>query len=440
MSASLSVRMYDVGFGDSFLFTFPAKGGRRPKVLVDCGVHSGGPGPVPIKKIVEAILEDVTEKGQPRIDLVIATHRHRDHVSGFEQAAWKDVRVDEVWMPWTEHPTDPDARVIREAQAKKAQKLALAFAHLDLPADEKQALQAVAENNLTNAKAMETLHAGFAGNPPRRFLPEKAGGPRSWKEDGLPFTTVHLLGPSRSQNVIRDMDPPPDESFLRAAALIEAGRSYSPFESRWHFSAAGPDFGTWWSKVARDRQEKSDDADEAGETTPLRLDDPLFTARWLDRLGLRHAELKAVEEKGQDDPFAAAVSLEAAVNGTSLMLMFEVGKAFLLLPGDAQWGTWHQALTDPEWGELLKKTSFYKVGHHGSHNATPRGFVEQDLSRFSAMVSTRLMPKWKLIPKKELMDALLAKSNAVVRSDQLSSLPSGFTKQGESWVETTIPV
>lgn len=414
MSASLSVRMYDVGFGDSFLFTFPAKGGRRPKVLVDCGVHSGGPGPVPIKKIVEAILEDVTEKGQPRIDLVIATHRHRDHVSGFEQAAWKDVRVDEVWMPWTEHPTDPDARVIREAQAKKAQKLALAFAHLDLPADEKQALQAVVENNLTNAKAMETLHAGFKGSPPRRFLPEKTGGPRSWKEDGLPFTTVHLLGPSRNQNVIRDMDPPPDESFLRAAALIEAGRSSSPFEPRWHFSAAGPDFEAWWSKVARDRQEKSDEADE---TTPLRLDDPLFTARWLDRLGLRHAELKAVEEKGQDDPFAAAVSLEAAVNGTSLMLMFEVGKAFLLLPGDAQWGTWHQALADPEWGELLKKTTFYKVGHHGSHNATPVDFVNLlQGDGLSAMVSTGTKP-FDTIPRLPLLDALKSKSPRIVRSD-----------------------
>jgi beta-lactamase superfamily II metal-dependent hydrolase len=411
MSASLSVRMYDVGFGDSFLFTFPAKGGRRPKVLVDCGVHAGGPGPVPIRKIVEAILEDVTEKGQPRIDLVIATHRHRDHVSGFEEAAWKDVRVDEVWMPWTEHPTDPDARVIREAQAKKAQKLAMAFARMDLPADRKEALLSIAENNLTNAKAMETLHAGFKGNPPRRFLPEKTGGARSWKEAGLPLTTVHLLGPSRSQNVIRDMDPPPDESFLRAAALASAGKARSPFEPRWRLSAAGPDFEAWWSKIARDRKE--DETDE----TPLRRDDPNFTARWLDRLGLRHADLKAVEERGRDDPFAAAAALEAAVNGTSLMLMFEVGKAFLLLPGDAQWGTWHEALLDPEWGKLLEKTTFYKVGHHGSHNATPVDFVKLlPGGGLAAMVSTATKP-FDTIPRIPLLEALKAKASRLVRSD-----------------------
>ncbi len=412
MSASLSVRMYDVGFGDSFLFTFPAKGGRRPKVLVDCGVHQGGPGPVPMKKIVEAIVEDVTEKGQPRIDLVIATHRHRDHVSGFEQAAWKDVRVDEVWMPWTEHPTDPEARAIREAQAKKAQKLALAFARLDLPADQKQSLQAVAGNNLTNAKAMETLHEGFKGAPARRFLPEKAGA-RSWKEDRLPGTTVHLLGPSRSRDTIRDMNPPPDESFLRAAALEAAGKLLSPFESRWYFSAAGKDFEAWWSRLARSRHEKPDEDQDAN----LRPDDSLFAARWLDFVGLRRADLKAVEEKGKDDPFAAAVALEQAVNGTSLMLMLEIGKAFLLLPGDAQWGTWHEALDDADSAELLKKTTFYKVGHHGSHNATPVDFVKLLKGEgLTAMVSTETKP-FDTIPRLPLLEALKAKSKRIVRSD-----------------------
>jgi hypothetical protein len=222
------------------------------------------------------------------------------------------------------------------------------------------------------------------------------------------------MGPSRSQNVIRDMDPPPDESFLRAAALEAAGKSRSPFESRWHLSAAGPDFEAWWSKLARDRHVESGEADE---TAALRRDDPNFTARWLDRLVLRHADLKAVEEKGRDDPFAAAVALEKAVNGTSLMLMLEVGKAFLLLPGDAQWGTWHQALTDPEWGELLKKTTFYKVGHHGSHNATPVDFVNLlPGGGLSAMVSTGTKP-FDSIPRMPLLDALKAKSALIVRSD-----------------------
>ena len=149
---------------------------------------------------------------------------------------------------------------------------------------------------------------------------------------------------------------------------------------------------------------------------------------------------RAVDALGEDDDLAVAVALDTAVNGTSLMLMFEVGKAFLLFPGDAQWGTWNAVLSRRVGRQLLKKTVFYKVGHHGSHNATPREFVENDLSTFSAMVSTRPMPNWKFIPKSALMAALHKKSNAVVRSDQLSSVPSGFTKHGNIWVETRIPV
>ena len=82
----------------------------------------------------------------------------------------------------------------------------------------------------------------------------------------------------------------------------------------------------------------------------------------------------------QTDALALAVSLEKAVNGTSLMLAFECGDQMLLFPGDAQWGTWDRAIADPAKKRLLAATTFLKVGHHGSHNATPRRYVEQILS------------------------------------------------------------
>lgn len=72
------------------------------------------------------------------------------------------------------------------------------------------------------------------------------------------------------------------------------------------------------------------------------------------------------------------------VNNTSLALAFELGERgpVLLFPGDAQAGSW---LTLPglSWevptpggrctvteADLLGRVIFYKVGHHGSHNAT----------------------------------------------------------------------
>jgi hypothetical protein len=84
-----------------------------------------------------------------------------------------------------------------------------------------------------------------------------------------------------------------------------------------------------------------------------------------------------------------ALQLDSDTNNTSLVLAFELGKAgegrVLLFPGDAQvgnWLSWHEGLAwkIDEGGrtrtvtaaDLLSRTVLYKVGHHGSHNATLR--------------------------------------------------------------------
>jgi beta-lactamase superfamily II metal-dependent hydrolase len=399
--ASVTVRMYNVGFGDAFLLTFP--GAPPRKVLVDCGSHNAGPGPEPIADVAARIVKDVTgADGVPRIDVVVATHRHRDHVSGFQAPVWKEVHVGEVWMPWTEDPADPAARKIRDAQSGGAAKL---HAALRLSGAPDHVLDLVV-NSLTNEKAMATLHDGFAGKPRRLFLPGKGTGRKPFVSPALPGVTVHPLGPSRDPDVLRDMDPPKGKGYLRLSADGGNGDgSGLPFRRRWAMTPK-----------------------EFGETAAY------------SHLRLPGKFQKAVDALGDDDDLAVAVALDAAVNGTSLMLMFEIGKAFLLFPGDAQWGTWNAVLSDEAAVALLKKTTFCKIGHHGSHNATPKAFVEKEFGAFSAMVSTRPMPNWKLIPKKELMAALEKKSRAIVRSDQLSSVPAGFTKHGSVWVETKIPV
>lgn len=130
MTESIRVRMYNVGFGDAFLVRFPGPD-REMKILVDCG--SIAKGPFGVDRVVEQIIEDCTTDGVPHVDLVVATHRHRDHVSGFALPAWGKVHVGQVWMPWTEDPDDADAARIREAQhglaLRLSQRLALPFAH-----------------------------------------------------------------------------------------------------------------------------------------------------------------------------------------------------------------------------------------------------------------------------------------------------------------------
>jgi beta-lactamase superfamily II metal-dependent hydrolase len=59
--------------------------------------------------------------------VVVATHRHEDHVSGFRAPAWDDVWVGEVWMPWTEDPKNEEAAEIAIDRTRLALRLSQAF-------------------------------------------------------------------------------------------------------------------------------------------------------------------------------------------------------------------------------------------------------------------------------------------------------------------------
>jgi hypothetical protein len=160
--------MYNCGFGDCFLIFAPTRTGRDRKILIDCGSFKAQV--QPIKQIVERVIEDLRDDDHtPRVDLLIVTHRHKDHISGFADPRWSEVKVGEVWMPWTESG-EPEAIRLRASQTRLTLKLAeIAEA---APAD--SALAEVLQLNASvNDRAMETLHGGFAGGPKRRFLPEK---------------------------------------------------------------------------------------------------------------------------------------------------------------------------------------------------------------------------------------------------------------------------
>jgi beta-lactamase superfamily II metal-dependent hydrolase len=396
------IRMYNVGFGDCFLLFVPGAE-RTRKILIDCGTRPSGGSPRPMHEVVAEVIDSVKEDGVPRIDVVVGTHRHRDHVSGFDQDAWKEVEVGEVWLPWTEHPKDPEARKIRETQGGVARHLNVALAR----AGTDEGLRALALNSLPNEAAMRTLHAGFSGDPKRRFLPSRRRDRCVFALPGIPGLVVHALGPSHDPDVIRDMDPPVGQSYLRLVGSADpaARQANDPFDERWALEPA----------------------DYEGLYRNLTLD---------------ATDLENIHQLDGDQERAVAVALEKAVNGTSLMLMFNLGKAHLLFPGDAQWGTWRVVLKDPELRHVLARTTFYKVGHHGSHNANPTEFVETILgSDFWAMASTHAVQIWPNIPKPELLKALKKKTKKVIRSDQASpASPVGFTRHGDLYIEARIPV
>jgi len=406
---SILVRMYDVGFGDCFFVKINVAG-TTCKMLFDCGSIKAG------SRAMEDVVKDVIEAAKDpdlrsRIDVIVATHRHKDHVSGFASSLWNAVEVKEVWMPWTENPDDSAARNIRDSHSKLAAALAsnnprqTVLWAANNPAQNNPGLEAaasLASNALTNEAAMLTLHEGFAGNPLRRFFPTGNAKDDIFEAPGFKGVFVHVLGPSRDEKVIRDMDPPAGQSYLQLYdGTDSASGTPEPFRE------------DWW------------DADPPGVSNLLSPTDRAI-----------------VNSLGADFDFNMAAALDKAVNGTSLMLMLGVEGQWLLFPGDAQWGTWQTALENPKWKQLLTKTTFYKIGHHGSHNATPVDFVENTVGNdFWAMASTNHVDQWPSIPKEELLSALAKKTTKIARSDKQTEAPAPiFRVVKDQYIETEIPL
>src|SRR5262245_1371287 len=80
----VKVRMYRTGLGDCFLLAFPkarpAAGRDAVYVLVDCGVFMGTPGS---KEKMRAVAADIRDATGGRLDVLVITHEHWDHVSAF---------------------------------------------------------------------------------------------------------------------------------------------------------------------------------------------------------------------------------------------------------------------------------------------------------------------------------------------------------------------
>ena len=89
--------MFRVGFGDFFLLTVPtAKGDKH--ILIDCGVHAKDLGS--IRNAVDQMASDCGKD----LALVIMTHRHADHISGFGTCSdvFSQITVDRSGCPGSE--------------------------------------------------------------------------------------------------------------------------------------------------------------------------------------------------------------------------------------------------------------------------------------------------------------------------------------------------
>jgi hypothetical protein len=366
--AQVRIRSYNVGFGDCFLLTFSYAGARDRNVLIDFGsTQRAKQGPT---GGMLAIARQIEADCGGKLELVVATHRHADHLSGFAGepgAVIRSLEPEVVVQPWTEDPTlDPNARApagpghARALVARLSDMQAVASSVLgelprlraspEVPAAMTAELQFLGETNLANAEAVRNLQTMGLRPPVFASFGTKLPIARL-----LPGVKITVIGPptlEQSDAVARQRDKDKDQFWhLRARRDANA-------------RARGP-------------RPLFPDAVATGS--------PPQEARWV---------IPKVDAMHAGELLAIVRSLDDALNNTSLILLFEVMGEVLVFPGDAQIENWSYALFEARNRRAihnrLERACFYKVGHHGSLNATPKTLWNAFARRNAAEAPDRL--------------------------------------------------
>jgi hypothetical protein len=467
------IRMYRQGFGDCFLLSFVDPAAIVPyQVLIDCGVLVGTPSaPDVMKKVVQNIAAETDGK----IDLLIITHEHWDHLSGFVQAQdlFAGITAQNVFFAWTEDPEDPEALALRRKFAAQRHQLRLAMnaiTDIDLQANVRQLLEMYGESthddafgNLTSfganttSSALATVRAIAArSNAKVRYLrpgerldtlPHKPNAPSQ-----AAASRVFVLGPPRDRELLLRSDPSASENEIYALREFRAGvaRKSNTAESDLPFDVqvSLPISKALTQKFFAEHYGAYLDKDEPNAPRAKRKKDlqlkPVVNSAVPDE-EWRRIDKVWIDSSASD----LALKLDSDTNNTSLVIAIELprSKKVLLFAGDAQVGNWQSwdSVSWPSPGSpgdtenaqsLLQRTVLYKVGHHGSKNATLRsdkqGTALKGLELMSHPDLIAMIPVdahfaaeskgWRDFPGSALLGRLLEKTKGrVVRSDQVLS-------------------
>lgn len=437
------IRMYQHGLGDCFLLSFPKADGEHVHLLIDCGVvlGTGEPGAVMTK-----VAEDIKEATKGALDVLVITHEHWDHLSGFDESQarrlFDEIEMKQLWLAWTEEEGNPIADQLRDEREKKKQAALLAKQAAEKQGLTHQAKRMSAVLGFFGAKAAGVAEEGEAGGGTAgalAYLKEKCTptivetGGKPLSIPGVDGVRVYVLGPPADSDAFKKTNPYAGEGYGLGGGVFGLAdaflAAFSPTDDR------GQPFATGLRKPVSDLQARLTAAKQAAGSTTVP-----FPKAGLDWYADKSNVWRNIDNAWLGVGERLALQLDSATNNTSLVLAFEFegSNDVLLFVGDAQAGNWrswhsHQWTVKEKSGEhrkvtatdLLQRTIFYKVGHHGSHNATLRekGLELMTSRRLAAVipVDTKVAHEvkgWEHMPLPAICERLKERCAVVFQSDE----------------------
>jgi metallo-beta-lactamase superfamily protein len=435
----VAVRVYRQGLGDCILVRVKRSGHDDFKLMIDCGVVLGTPD---AGRIMTRVMENLLSDTQEKVDVLAITHEHWDHLSGFTQApdAFAKLAVGAVWVAWTEDPKDDLANQLRTELGAARQKLAACASALRAVDDgaTAEALEDIALIPL-GAAALSSRSTKAA------FDKVKArGNVRMCRPSDAPFeipganARIYALGPPHDPTLIRRINPA--TANPETYGLVMTGKGALPLgvvvalDGRENAAQGQDDAAPFHARVTIPLDAKGRPAivnKPADDGDDWRAIDKFFQDNYV-----AGTDWRRIDGEWLGSATELALALQSYTNNTSLVLALELGEPgkgdVLLFAADAQVGNWEswQAWTCDANGvkvtgpDLLRRTIFYKVGHHGSHNATLKGHGVEEMDRLKAGIipvdeKEALKKRWGRMPLSDLIEALEKKApGMILRTDQ----------------------
>jgi beta-lactamase superfamily II metal-dependent hydrolase len=332
MASKLLVRSYNVGCGDCIYVRIPNNGGHF-HILIDCGSKEKvGSGVMEraIKDLETTMLPAGSKPGKKRLDLLVVTHRHEDHIKGLDPKYFKNIEVKNIWITAAMDPSHKQAKkslALHEFATEQMQAFARSGVALSPELTDLMGLYGIGNEDATEF-VTKTLPLANGIKPAFVF----AGQTSSDLGIKITSTKIHVLGPEKDI----------DGYYLGKAADenlrgLQAGAAFVRKHGRTATATAVPS-------------------------------------------NISAADFRNLQPRLLSNSLAFALDDTNLQNNVSVVLLIEWKKKRLLFVGDAEWdegfkqgkknGSWN-VMWNTRKQQLQKPLDFLKVGHHGSINATP---------------------------------------------------------------------